>query len=208
MKISIINGSPKVGASTSELLIGYFLPFVEQEEVTVYNFNKRELSETQLEQIQHSDALIFAFSLYIDSIHAHLLRFLMELQNRNIGSKNKKVYCIINNGFYEGKQNHIAADIMKNWSNVSGLSYGQTVGIGAGEMLPFLKDIPIGHGPNKNIGIAFQELAEHVRSLSSGEDLFISPNWPRFLWRIQASLFVWYPRSKKNGVTRKELKGK
>lgn len=203
MKICIINGSPKASKSTSELLIEYLMPFIKGNEVVTYNVFKTDFSQIQL---QGSEVLIFVFSLYIDSINSHLLRFLIELEKRGFENKNINVYYIINNGFYEGWQNRVAADIMKNWCKAAGLTYGQTLGIGAGEMLPFLKDIPLGHGPNKNIGIALQKLSCNILSLNKGNDLFISPNWPRFLWKIQASLSVWYPRAKKNGLKRKNLK--
>lgn len=208
MKICIINGSPKASKSTSELLIGYLIPFIKENEIITYNVCETDFSEMQFSQIQSSKVLIFAFPLYIDSINSHLLRFLIELEKRRFGNKNINVYCIINNGFYEGWQNHIAADIMKNWCKAAGLIYGQTVGVGAGEMLPFLKNIPLGHGPNKSIGIAFQKLSCNILSLNKGKDLFISPDWPRFLWKIQSSLDFWYPRAKKNGLKRKELKDK
>ncbi len=208
MKICIINGSPKESKSTSELLIGYLMPFIKGNEIITYNVCKTDFSKTQFSQIQSSEVLIFAFPLYIDSINSLLLRFLIELQKREFRNKNINVYCIINNGFYEGRQNHVAADIMKNWCKAAGLIYGQTLGVGAGEMLPFLKDIPLGYGPNKNIGIALQKLSQNILSLTQGEDLFIAPNWPRFLWKIQASLCFWYPRAKKNGLKRKELKDK
>lgn len=206
MKICIINGSPKSGKSTSELLIGYLMPFIKGNEIITYNLCEMAFSKAQFSLIQSSDVLIFAFPLYIDSIHSALLRFLIELQKRGFSNKNINVYCMINNGFYEGRQNHVAADIIQNWCKVSGLTYGQTLGIGAGEMLPFFKNVPLGHGPNKNIGIALQKLNQNILSLNQGEDLFISPNWPRFLWKIQASFCFWYPRAKKNGLKRKELK--
>ena len=208
MKICIINGSPKASTSTSELLIGYLIPFIKGNEVVRYNVCEIDFSKTQFTQIQSSEVLIFVFPLYIDSIHSHLLRFLIQLQKRGFRNKNVNVYCIINNGFYEGWQNHVAADIMKNWCKATGLTYGQTLGVGAGEMLPLLKDIPLGHGPNKNIGIGIQKLSCNILSLNKGKDLFISPNWPRFLWKIQASLSFWYPRAKKNGLKRKDLKNK
>ncbi len=208
MKICIINGSPKESKSTSELLIGYLMPFIKGNEIITYNVCKTDFSKTQFSQIQSSEVLIFAFPLYIDSINSLLLRFLIELQKREFRNKNINVYCIINNGFYEGRQNHVAADIMKNWCKAAGLIYGQTLGVGAGEMLPFLKDIPLGYGPNKNIGIALQKLSQNILSLNQGGDLFIAPNWSRFLWKIQASLCFWYPRAKKNGLKRKELKDK
>ena len=208
MKICIINGSPKESKSTSELLIGYLMPFIKGNEIITYNVCKTDFSKTQFSQIQSSEVLIFAFPLYIDSINSLLLRFLIELQKREFRNKNINVYCIINNGFYEGRQNHVAADIMKNWCKAAGLIYGQTLGVGAREMLPFLKDIPLGYGPNKNIGIALQKLSQNILSLNQGEDLFIAPNWPQFLWKIQASLCFWYPRAKKNGLKREELKDK
>ncbi len=206
MKICIINGSPKAGKSTSELLIGYLMSFIKGNEIVKCNVCETDYSKTLFSQIQSSEVLIFVFPLYIDSINSHLLRFLIELQERGFENKNINVYCIINNGFYEGWQNHVAADIMKNWCEATGLTYGQTLGVGAGEMLPFLKDIPLEHGPNKNIGIALQKLSSNILSLNKGKDLFISPNWPRFLWKIQASLDFWYPRAKKNGLKRKDLK--
>lgn len=208
MKICIINGSPKTSESTSGLLIGYLMPFIKENEVITYNVCEMVFSKTQFSLIQCSDVLIFVFPLYIDSINSALLHFLIELQKKGFINKNINVYCIINNGFYEGQQNHVAASIMQNWCKATGLTYGQTLGIGAGEMLPFFKDIPLGHGPNKNIGIALQKLSQNILSLNQGEDLFISPDWPRFLWKIQASLCFWYPRAKKNGLKKKELKNK
>ncbi len=206
MKICIINGSPKASKSTSELLIEYLMSFIKENKVVIYNVCKAELSFNQFSQIQNSEVLIFVFPLYIDSLNSCLLRFLIELEKRGFSNKNINVYCMINNGFYEGWQNYVAADIMRNWCNATGLTYGQTLGIGAGEMLPFIKDIPLGHGPNKNIGIALRKLSCNILSLNKGEDLFVSPNWPRFLWKIAASFCFWYPKAKKNGVKRKRLK--
>ncbi|MCI8771735.1 MAG: hypothetical protein HFH73_11445 [Lachnospiraceae bacterium] len=205
MKICILNGSPKAGKSTSELLIEYLMTFIKGNDVVIYNVCKTDLSKVQFSQIQSSEVLIFAFPLYVDSINSHLLRFLIKLENMGFSNKNITVYCMINNGFYEGWQNHVAADIMKNWCKAVGLTYGQTLGIGAGEMLPFFKDVPLGYGPNKNIGIALQELSHNILSLDQGDDLFTSPNWPRLLWKIASSFIFWYPKAKKNGLKRKNL---
>lgn len=206
MNICILNGSPKASKSTSELLIEYLMSFTGENETVTYNVCKSNLSEEQFSRIQSSDALVFVFPLYIDGINSQLLRFLIELEKRGFNNKSIGVYCIINNGFYEGRQNLIAADIMKNWCKAVGLTYGQTLGVGAGEMLPFLKSIPLGHGPNRNLGIAIKKLSRNILSVNQGEDLFFSPNWPRFLWKIASSYNFWYPRAKGNGLKRKRLK--
>lgn len=206
MKISIVNGSPKAEASTSRLMIEYLTPFIGNNEITVYSIGKKDLTNAQFADMQNSEALIFVFPLYIDSVPSNVLRLLARLERQGFADKKPQVYCIINNGFFEGKQNHIAFDIMKNWCRAVGLRWGQGVGLGAGEMLPFLKDIPPGHGPNKNMGKAFEELAKNVSALKSGGDLFVSPNYPRFLWKISASLYFWYPKAKKNGLKRKEIR--
>lgn len=182
------------------------MPLLKGNEVVTYNVCKTDFSGVQFSQIQSSEVLIFAFPLYVDSINSHLLRFLIELESRGLGNKNSTVYCMINSGFYEGWQNHVAAGIMKNWCKAADLVYGQTLGVGAGEMLPFLKDVPLGHGPNKNIGIALWELSRNILSLNQGEDLFISPNWPRFLWKIASSFIFWYPKAKKNGLKKRRIR--
>ena len=77
MKICIINGSPKAGESTSELLIGYLMSFIKENEVITYNVREMFFSNTQFSLIQHSYVLIFVFPLYIDSINSELLCLLI-----------------------------------------------------------------------------------------------------------------------------------
>ena len=158
-----------------------------------------------MSEIEDSDALVFAFPLYVDSIPSHLLRELLALQEHGFTGKTAKVYCMMNNGFFEGEQNHIAVWQMKLWCEAAGLTWGQAIGTGSGEMYPFIKNIPLGHGPNKNIGRALKNLAHNVLTGSCEADCFISVNYPRFLWKISASSLFWYPRAKANGLKKQDL---
>ncbi|MDK2586820.1 hypothetical protein QOZ83_13225 [Romboutsia sedimentorum] len=206
MKITLINGSPKLGESTSGLILEYLKPLIEKSTICEYNINKNLPTNEQFNEICSSDRLVFAFPLYIDSIPSHLLRLLIELEQRLQNNKKEIiVYCLIVNGFYEGHQNNIAVETMKNWCKRADIVFGRAIGNGAGEMLPLVKDIPIGHGPNKNLGYALKEISQNILNGESGEALYISPNWPRFLWKIQGSTLVYHPRAKSNGVKIKHL---
>lgn len=205
MTISIINGSPKFGSSTSGMMIEYLAPKLSECKIDIYHINKAPLTEMQLEQVRNSDILVFAFPLYIDSIPSHLLKQLITLETQDFRNKNTKVYCMVTSGFYEGKQNHIAIEQMQHWCCATKLTWGQAIGSGAGEMLPFIKDIPLGHGTNKNLGNAINELVQNILSGKSGDTLYVSPNFPRFLWRICGSVLVWNPRAKANGLKRKDM---
>ena len=206
MKISIINGSPKQGKNTSEILINFFLSEIgNKNHINIYHPIKQSLNPKDFEMLSSSDVLLFVFPLYIDSIPSHLLRLLIDLDKNKIFSKNTCVYCIINNGFFEGKQNHIAIEQMKIWCIAAGATWGQAIGVGAGEMLPFVSEIPLGHGPNKNLGNAIKCLANNLLNKKTATDILFSPNWSRVIWRIQSTLLVWYPRAKKNNLKMRDI---
>lgn len=202
MNISIINGSPKSGKSTSGLLIKYLLQEMGECNAQVF---KCALQTTELAKIACSDVLVLVFPLYVDSIPSQLLQLLIILEELKNLNHDMMVYCIVNNGFFEGTQNYIAIQQIKNWCAAANLNWGQGVGIGAGEMLSFTVNIPLKHGPNKNIGYAISSLAANLRYKKSGKDSFVSPNWPRFLWRMQSTKFFWIPRARSNSLKKQDL---
>ena len=130
MKLTIVNGSPRHGKSNSGLLVELLLPFIqEKNEVNIAHVENYKSVDKYIDEIVKADMLVFAFPLYVDSIPSHIL-YLMERISENHRNNKLIIYVIMNNGFYEGKQN--------------GFVWGQGIGCGAGEMLPFLKKYHLG----------------------------------------------------------------
>lgn len=86
----------------------------------------------------------------------------------------------------------------------SGLKWGQGLGIGGGGMMTAIKNVPIGQGPKKSLGKAFRELANNILNGTSQENIFISPNFPRILYKLAAEM-EWRKAIKANGLKRKDL---
>lgn len=123
MNISIINGSPKSGKSTSGLLIKYLLQEMEECNAEVF---KCTLQTAELAKIACSDVLVLVFPLYVDSIPSQLLQLLIILEELKNLNHDMMVYCIVNNGFFEGTQNYIAIQQIKNWCAAANLCLLET----------------------------------------------------------------------------------
>jgi hypothetical protein len=115
------------------------------------------------------------------------------------------VYAVMNCGFWEGKQNQPALELVRNWCYRAGLEWKQGFGIGGGEMQGNgLASVPCGQGPKKSLGKMMQTFVKNILCQSGGENLFANPNFPRFAFIFIAHR-AWYAMARKNGVKRKEL---
>ncbi|MCL2508314.1 MAG: hypothetical protein FWF05_03975 [Oscillospiraceae bacterium] len=188
MKIAFINGSPRKSKSVSSFLLKSLqekLPGCEISDGWAGPF----------------DAIVFAFPLYVDGIPSTLLR---ELAAHERGlPAGARAYALVNNGFYEGKQNAVAITILRNWCARAGLEWGQGVGVGAGGMLQTVS-VPVGRGPLKSLGRALDALAQNILTLGSGGDIFTSPNFPRRLYMIAAEI-KFRMTVRKNGLKRRDV---
>lgn len=205
MKITFINASPKAKGSNTANFIQCFLPRLSEHKTEVITSNKEDLTETEYEKMTAADVLVFAFPLYIDSLPSNLLWLLSKLENIDFDKKNKTVYCMINNGFFEGTQNRIACEIIKNWCSAAGFQWGQGIGIGAGEMSPTAIEIPLDKGPLKPLDSAFTHFSDNILHKKSAENIFVSPRFPRILWIKAAEYTFWLPKAKVNGLKRKDI---
>ena len=204
MKIIIINGSPKTIKSNSEILGNYLFPLLKENNIKKYYSIYFQLNDKTKNEIYNSDVLIFIFPLYVDGIPSNLLKLLVNFEKENVVRPETKIYCIVNNGFYEGKQNFLAILHMKNWCKKVKAKWGQGIGIGSGELLPYLKKFKLGQGPLKNLEKTLNILSRNILTLNSDKNIYITPNWPRSLYFIQGSI-SWILKARKNNIKIREL---
>jgi hypothetical protein len=207
MKLALINGSPKAKDSASECILKTLKNlFNHKEIISEYNFRTPKLNNKDIEQICQCNVIVIAFPLYVDGIPAHLLNCLYEMEKflKKSEKSNIKVYAIVNCGFYEGKQNSIALEMIENWCERCGISFGRGIGIGGGGMLPSMSNVPEGKGPKKKSYEALKLLSTNISTNSSAENVFSSPGFPRFVYKLSAEA-GWRQKIKANGLSSKEL---
>lgn len=204
MKIIIINGSPKTIKSNSEILGNYLFPLLKENNIKKYYSIYFQLNDKTKNEIYNSDVLIFIFPLYVDGIPSNLLKLLVNFEKENVVRPKTKIYCIVNNGFYEGKQNFLALLHMKNWCKKVNAKWGQGIGIGSGELLPYLKKFKLGQGPLKNLEKILNRFSRNILTLNSDKNIYINPNWPKSLYFIQGSI-SWILKARKNNIKIREL---
>jgi multimeric flavodoxin WrbA len=196
MKIALINGSPKSKDSASEIIAKALRNRMERAaDCIICHAVKR--SEV-MEALNGCGALVFIFPLYVDAVPSHLLRLLDDARNEIAdAAPEAMVYAVVNNGFYEGRQNMVALEMMRNFCSCSGLKWGQGLGVGAGGMI---FAAPVGHGPMKNLGQALDLLARNILYGRTAYDYMFEPNFPKFLYKIAAHM-KWRWQAAKNGLT-------
>lgn len=207
MKVALINGSPKGQRSASQVILDHaketlpkYLDFMS------FTLKEPHIEQDVLKQITSCDLLIWAFPLYVDAIPSHVLPWLYELERiyRNRDGTKPRVYALVNCGFYEADQNAIMLEIIRNWCTKSGLVWGQGIGFGAGGVFVGLRNIPLGKWPFKNLEKAFKSFAVNLVTQKSAPDIFVSPKFPRFSYKLVAE-FGWRRAIKRNGLRIRDL---
>ena len=204
MEITIINGSPRLKKSNSEILKNYLLNFIKENKINEYFSFSIKLDNNIKTNIHNSDILIFIFPLYVDGIPSNLLSLLLNFENEKLINSKTKIYCIVNNGFFEGVQNYLAISQIRCWTKKVNAQWGQGIGVGGGELLSHLKKVPLGNGPLKNLGITLEKFSKNILLLKSDEDIYINPNYPRILYFLQANI-SWFIIARKNKLKFRDL---
>lgn len=128
----IVNGSPRAPRSNSRqyaaLLRDRWDGLVEEYAVTD---NRHAEIGARLGEF---DELALVFPLYADALPAALLRFLVALEGAH-GGKRPRVHAIVNCGFLEPMQNHVAVEMLRLFCAQQGFEFGMALCIGAGEAI-------------------------------------------------------------------------
>jgi hypothetical protein len=206
MKIGLINGSPKAIGSTSAVLLDELKALLPADhDLISLDMHHTMLNNSQLEDIASCDVLVFALPMYMGGIPSHLLHCLIQLEKSLTESPHDMtVYAIVNNGHYEGFQNETTISMMQNWTSRAHLKWGQGIGIGTGIMIALAKDVPMGHGPKKNLAHPYSTCVNNLLDRESGDNLYVNPTYPRFAL-LQGANHDWTKQGKAHGLRKKAL---
>ncbi|MFH2115959.1 MAG: hypothetical protein ABIJ86_15770 [Spirochaetota bacterium] len=188
MKILMVNGSPKAAVSVSgtilDTIAGMLGPLAETRRIRAVI--ARRATETDLE----ADVVVVAFPLYIDSLPAPFLEWLISYHEL-VGARGTrapaKVYAICNCGFYEGAQTGLALAVVRNFTCSSGLMWGGGLGIGSGGMLIGLASVPSEASIKRPVSRGLAWMAGLVAKAEvSGEVRLVQFAFPRFAYIFMA----------------------
>ena len=182
MKKVMINGSPKSKNSASERIIAALCDRLSDAPELVVCELASQGAAKAVEAVRDCGALVFVFPLYIDSLPSGLLRFLDEEQKAIVlAAPNAKVYAVVNNGFYDARQNTIAIDMIKNFCLTSGLAWGRGLGMGGGGMIA---GASFDRFPLKQFGSALDVMAKNIRYQETAENYYVEPGIPRVFYML------------------------
>ncbi|MBR6403448.1 MAG: flavodoxin family protein [Eubacterium sp.] len=153
--------------------------------------------------------IVLGMPMYVDGVPSPLLRIMERLESHSKSTdrnSEKKIYTVINMGFYESVQIKNTFAQVKKWSDVCGYDYSGGIGIGAGEMNGNFAGAPSGSkGPAKNANDGLDKLADIIKNSEKTEDIYADAyKFPRALYMFMAN-FSWPMAGRKNGLRKKEL---
>lgn len=199
---ALINGSPKHGGSASGTLLDILKGHMGTEPAET-GLHGPEPGPEALGIMAGADVWVIAFPLYVDGVPSHLLACLTGLEQL-AREKRPKVYAVVNCGFYEGRQNRLALEIIENFCAKSGCQWCGGVGTGGGGALSSLPRLPDGKGPMGPVDAALRELAGNIESGSRQDNRYVTVGIPRLMYRIAGEM-GWRKQIKDNGLKARDL---
>lgn len=207
MKITLLNGSPRLNNATTKKLFELIKSNVEIEK-------KQELIWSEACYLNYSidentDVLIIGTPLYFDGISGVLIAFLENLINdKNENGKYQKaikVYGLCNCGFIEGSQNRTGLMQIEQFAQEAGFVWCGGLGLGGGGMIPEVLNAPDKASIKKPILKAINDFAKSILSEEKYEsNIFTQPDCSWMEYKRNAEL-GWKETCQKNGLKISDL---
>jgi len=211
MTVALINASPKVKGSSSGILLGDLKEILgSRAEIEEICLRTGKITSEIKECLMKADTWVVAFPLYVDSLPAHLLNCLKQLERMKEKHASLSVYGIANCGFYEGVQAAISLDILKNWCNRCGFIWSGGIGIGGGGAITSMPKLKKAIKPSQGISKTARALAGMAEDICSGgsrANVYPSVMLPRWIYQSAAHI-NWKKKIKANGGKVQDLEQK
>jgi len=142
MNILIINGSPKKKGGASSFFAKVLRCMLFPHKVTTISPGISKDYREIFNNLQNADAVVITVPLYVDSIPAHFIHLLKEMEQYCKNNPCKFIlYVISNAGFVGGHHNQALLEQYQCWCERTGITWGGGLGIGGGVMLHVLYKI-------------------------------------------------------------------
>jgi len=142
MNILIINGSPKKKGGASAFFAKVLRCMLFPHRVTTISPGISKDYREIFNNLQNADAVVITVPLYVDSIPAHFIHLLKEMEQFCKNNPCKfMLYVISNAGFVGGHHNQALLEQYQCWCERTGITWGGGLGIGGGVMLHVLYKI-------------------------------------------------------------------
>ncbi len=208
MRVTFVIASPKVQKSTSGQIATLLKGYIDNtEEIHEIKLCSLALTQEQKAILKASDQTVFLFPLYVDGIPGHLLSCLVQIDEEKIMKPSSLVYGVVNCGLYEGTQTEPALNVLENWCNKTGVSWGGGLGIGGGGALAYMPIVDSKHGPMANICARLGVFAEKLKAGNVIANQYTQIQFPRFLYKIGGEI-GWRQMAKSNKLKWSDLSKK
>lgn len=221
IRTAVMNGSPRKGKGASGSIVKEMMPYLEEnmevrqyflagdslEECMEMSAAEGETGEDALEFLLSCDRILFVFPLYVDSPPATVtaaLEGMEKIRDRFKNGKNLSVSAFVLAGLHEGRQTHVAIDIICNWTEKMGFSEGQMIGFGGSGALPAAKRMKPGEGLKEDLPRLYSIMAERTEKAEKGDRIYSTIAVSREdYWSFSEAGFR--KLAKRNGLTEEDM---
>lgn len=202
-QIVLLNLSPRGKSASSFKFLDTIKDFIEEEntnhkiDIDSYRLvmNKENKRNELFTQIASCDDCIIAFPLYVDTVPAvaqHFIENYYQYFRENKPNKPHNLYTIVNCGFPEPEQNHVALEIINHFAKRTLFTNVYRLGIGMGSLLgEQSKDSKLCKDISEQFHFIAKSINQSVFTGEAKENTYVSANFgPLNRWKNKVYIFA------------------